>query len=453
MTETAAAGNDVKIEDAGPSRKKLSITVPADQVAEKIEASLNMLVTQAQLPGFRPGRAPRRLIERKFGGAVRDEAKTQIIAEAYQAAVEQHELKVLGEPETSGLEDLEIKDGEALSFEVEVEVLPEFDLPELEGIEVLRPEIGVKDEQVEDEVQKILINEGSLEERDTPEPGDYVSGHGVMTGSDGTEHHNIEGAVVQIPKPEDAPKGMILGIVVDDLTKQLGLPKPGETATIKATGPEHHEIESVRGDDLKITFKVERIDRIIPATIESVLERSQIESEDALREFVKNQLDQRAESEQRTLMRRQISRHLAEKAELELPERLTENQAARNLERARLDLMYRGLDSAEVERQVAEMRSDSLEGARRELKLYFVLNKAAEELGVQVDESEINGQIARIAMQRGERPEKLRQDMIQQNRIPHLFQQLREHKTMDAILDKASVKDVSLEEFEKAFSE
>jgi FKBP-type peptidyl-prolyl cis-trans isomerase (trigger factor) len=95
----------------------------------------------------------------------------------------------------------------------------------------------------------------------------------------------------------------------------------------------------------------------------------------------------------------------------------------------------------------------SHETAARELKLYFILHRAAEELKIGVTEADVNSRIAQMAVQRRERPEKLRQELIQSNQIATVFQQVREHKTLDAVLAKAEVEEISSEEFEKKFGE
>lgn len=453
MTDTATQGQTVTVTDAGPSRKRLAITIPAEMVSEKISGSLDMLATQAELPGFRKGRVPRRLIERKFGEGVRDEAKTQLIAEAYQHAIETEQLKVIGEPDTKELEDLELIDGQDLSFEVEVEVSPDFDLPSLDGIEVLKPLIEVEDDRIEDETRKMCINDGALEERETPEVGDYLTGAGVMVGEDGHEFYNIEGAVVQVPTEESDGRGMILGIMVEDMGEQLGLPRPGETATITATGPAQHEREDIRGQKLTITFRVDRVDRIVPVALDDIVAKFGLADADQLKGIIRDRLEQRVVLEQRTLMRRQVAKHLVDSTDIELPEKMTEQQAARNLERRRLELMYQGADAAEIERHIAEMRSASTEAAQHELKLLFILNKAAEELDIKVEESEINAQIVQMAKEQGVRPEKLRQDMITHNRIPMVAEQIREHKVMDAIIDKSEVREVTVDEFNAKFGD
>ena len=167
----ATIDSKVSVEDAGPSRKKITIEIPASAVTEKLGDSLDLISVEAALPGFRKGRAPRRLVEKRFGGAVKDEAKQQLVASAYQQAVEDNKLKVIGEPFSEELEALELEEGKGLSFSLEVEVAPEFEVPELDGLKIRKPLPEVSDEMVHCETDKILINEGGLEERETYEAG------------------------------------------------------------------------------------------------------------------------------------------------------------------------------------------------------------------------------------------------------------------------------------------
>ncbi len=441
--------NQVKIEDVGPCRKRIAIEIPAETVNETIEESYETISHEAALPGFRKGRAPKRLIEKRFSGYVRDEARSRLISRAYQEAVESNNLKILGQPPASAFEGVELEMGKPLSLEVEVEVMPEFDLPALKGVKVLKPDAALPDGIIDQEIKKICVNEGTLEDRDAPEAGDYVMGKGVMTDSEGTEHYNIEGAVVQIPEKDGDGSGMILGVMVADFSKQFGMPKPGETATVKVKGPENHEVEAIRNKDLMVEYTVANVYKIIPAPIADVVAKYGLASEEQLREMVSARLSQRAEIQQQAVMRQQVVKFLADQTKFDLPAGLTAQQAARNLERRRLELMYRGVDPNEIEKHMAELRSASNESAVRELKNFFILNKAAEDLGVQVDEGELNAQITRIAMEQGQQPVAVRDAMIKNGQIQTLFQQVREHKTLDAILADAEVEDVSADEFNK----
>jgi len=439
--------NIIKIEDVGPCRKRIAIEVPADVVDGTIQDSFDTVVHEAQLPGFRKGRVPKRLIEKRFGGAVTDEARSRLITQAYQDAVESNGLKVLGQPPASAFEGVEVEKGKSMNLEVEVEVMPEFELPELKGVKVLKPDSAIPDGLLDDEVQKICVNEGTLEDRDEPEAGDYVMGVAVMTDKEGTEHYNIDGAVVQIPESDSDGAGMVLGVMVADFGKQFGKPKAEDEVTVKVKGPENHEVEAIRGKDLTVSFKVVNVYKIIPAPVADIVAKFGLASEEQLREMVSQRLGQRAEVQQQTVMRQQALKFLADHTEFDMPAGLTSQQAARTLERRRLDLMYRGVDPMEVEKNMAELRSSSNEAAVRELKNFFLLNKAGEQMDVQVDEGELNAQIVRIAMEQGQQPAAVREAMIKNGQIQNLFQQVREHKTLDAILADAEIEEVSADDF------
>ncbi len=451
MTETATQErpNKVEITDAGPSLKKLRIEIPAETVDEKLGESLETLSVEAVLPGFRKGRAPRKLIERRFGQDVKNETKQQLVATALSKAIEDNKLKVVGDPISQNFADVEVEVGKPLTVEIEVEVLPEFEMPAFDDLKVRKPIVEVTDKMVNDELMKVQINEGELQERESPEPGDYLTGHGVMKDAKGTEFYNIEGAVVRVPEKDSDGSGMILGVAVADFAKQLGLPKPGETATIKVKGPESHEVEGIRGADLTITFTVSRADRIIPAPLADVVERSGFESEEALRNAVRERLEGRVRVQQDAVLRQQVAKYLLLKTKVDLPRRLTSQQAARNLERHRLELMYRGVDPTKIEENMARLRSSSIDMAWRELKLFFILSRIAEEQDIKVEDAEINGRIAQMAFERGVRPDKLRQELIQRRQVGLIFQQIREHKALDAIVAKSDVEEMPVEEFNK----
>ncbi len=453
MAESATAPttspNKVTISDLGPARKKLAIEIPAQTVDAHLKQSMDTLMSTAALPGFRPGHVPRKLIEKRFGSSVRDEAKGRLVGDAYRKAVEEHKLQVVGEPDGEGLEKVQVTDGKPLAFELEVEVVPEFEMPNLEGIAVKKPTLEVSDQMVEDEIKKICINEGELESRETPEPGDYLTGHGVMTGADGTEFYNLNGAVIQIPAADKGGKGMILGVMVEDFSKQLGLPKPGETATIRTKGPENHEVEKIRGADLTITFKVDRADRIIAAKLEDIVARYQWPDESKLREFIRNRLQQNVQVRQQVAMRQQVAKHLMEVTKIDLPPRMAASQAARLLERQRLELMYRGVDPQAIEEHLAELRAASGARAAGELKMFFILHKAAGQFNVQVSAQDVDQRIMQLASENNTKPDKLKQDLIQSGRIQGIAMQIREHKAMDAIVARAKVEEIPAEEYDK----
>ncbi len=455
MAAAPAGGveHTVTIEDAGPSRKRLRFTIPGKVVSEHIEHSMGNVAMSAPVPGFRAGHAPRRIIEKRFGAGVREEAKSAIIASAYQTAIKDHKISVIGDPEGNDeLAKLAIESGKDMNFHVEVDVMPEFDLPSTDGLEVFRPLYTPAESDVDQQITMLAVNEGSLEPRDRAEPGDYCIGHGVMRDPDDKVLIDIDGAVIQVPPTENKGKGAILGVLVDDFGNQAGLPAADETITVKATGPESHENEQVRGKALTITFKVAQVQRIVPCPMDELLRKTSLPTEAALREAMMTRLKQRAVVEQQGAMRQQIAKYLIEKIEVPLPQRLTARQSEANLSRARMELLYRGMDDLQIEERMAQLRAASAASAVRDLKLSFILARVAETLQVKVNQDEVLGRIAQMAMERRVKPDLMRQELEKRNQIGFVVQQVRDHKTMDALLARAKVSDLSVEEFNKKFA-
>jgi len=461
MTDPSSAtvessGLDVTIEEAGPALKRISITIPASVIAEKIDNSLGAMATQAALPGFRKGRAPRSLIERRFGSSVRAETKNQIIAEAYSKALEDHKIRPVSDPTpVTSFDDIQIIDGKPIAFTVEVEVVPEFELPSLESIEVKKPMIDVTDERVEAELkrQQQIVGVPQRIEGDF-QAGDRLAGRvEVRKQGDDKPVFSSEQGLLVLPPEKDEGKGQIYGIIVEHMTKQFKDKKVGDTLTLKATGPEHHEFEAVRNAEVSITFTIRAAERIEPATVEQVVERYGLGTEDNLREQIKLALEYRRDQEQLEAMRTQVSEHLLDTVNFALPERLSGAQARRAIERKRLDLLYMGVNPDEVEGHLTEIRAESDEQAQRRLKLFFIVQRLSENFNIEVNEQEVNGRIAAIAAQRGLRPEKLRAEFQQSGQINEVAMQIREHKAFDRVLASAKVTEVPGEEWNKSVTE
>lgn len=447
---TTTTDPKISLADAGPCRKKLAFEIPAPAVAEALESAFSAYATNAALPGFRKGKAPKGLIERMFGKTAREEARNRLVSDAYAKAMEQHKLRVVGDPEGgSDLADAELAPGKPLSFTLEVEVAPEFTMPAVEGIPVKKPMFSVSDEMLNEELQRIATHEGELVERESAEAGDYCTGKGTILDESGKNVLEIDGAVIQVPSDKAKGKGAIMGVLVDDFAKQVGSPKPGTTVKVKAKGPANHEVVAIQGKPITIEFAVTRVDRIQPVPLADLAARLGLESEDRLREALKQRLELRTNVRQQAAMRRQIADHLLANIQMDLPTKMSERQAARNLERRRLELMYRGFPPLQVEQQIAEMRAASTDAAAKELKMFFILDRIAADFKVQVTENEINQRIGQMAMDRGERPDRLRNELIRNNQVGMLVQQVREHKAMDALLSKAKLTEVSEADFAK----
>ncbi|MEM1099171.1 MAG: trigger factor, partial [Planctomycetota bacterium] len=434
----------VTLEDAGPAQKKITIEIPESRIKEKIEDSYGSLRDDAVLPGFRRGRAPRRLLEKRFAESIKGEVKNQLLAESYQQAIEEHELDVIGEPDVKDIEDLELPESGALTFTVEVEITPDVELPDFKTIKVETPEVEVTDEDVTKETESLRERFGKMEQVEDAKigEGDYVQCdlkilQGEDAGDDAEVLEEREDVYTLIHGKKDDYKGHIAGIVVDDMGKRLEGKKAGHVERVSKTGPKSHENEAIREQPITLVITTKNVSRLQPAEVSQLVEQMGVENEDEFKTRIHDMLQQRKLQEATAEMRKQASDQLVDAVTLELPEGLKDRQIERTLQRRQMELMYSGMPADQVEQQIAEAREQSADAAIAQLKTFFVLNKAAQDLDIEVDQNEINGRIAMMAMQQGRRPEKMRQEMMQQGQIEQLYLSIREAKTLDKVLEAA----------------
>jgi trigger factor len=152
-------------------------------------------------------------------------------------------------------------------------------------------------------------------------------------------------------------------------------------------------------------------------------------------------------------MRQQVNKYLLENVQIELPAKLSDKQEQRIVQRRAMDLMMRGVAREQLAANIDRLRGGAKDEAARELKLFFILQKIANEQGVDVDEAELNGRIAMLAAQRGARPEKLKHEMTKDGTLANLYIQMREQKALDKILESAEIEDVDVAEEKKAADE
>lgn len=443
---------DIAIENSGPSAKLISITIPSETVDEKIEESLGVLRDQAQMKGFRKGRAPRALLERRFGTDLLNEARGQLISTAYQQAIAKHELQVIGEPQfPDELAEQMLERGSSYAFTVTVEVVPDFDVPSLTDVPIKKPMFEITDDHIDVELTRIRYRFGTPSKiKGDFEPLDRMAGRAevYIEGQDEIFFETDQTLVV-MPAEEDEGKGPVLGLLIEDLSERLAGASVGDTLEFTTVGPPAHEREEVRGKNVTIKFTINEAERITPIELAEACQAFGLENEEMLKERVKLELETRRDEEQRNAEREQVYEYLLENTSMDLPEKISESQVASTIERQRMEMLYRGMEPVDVEKRLAEIRSQTEEQALNRLKLLFIMNKVARDFEIEVNESEVNGRIAMIARQRGERPDKVRSELTQSGGIQEVARQIADHKAADRIVDQAKVTEIPAEEWNK----
>ncbi len=434
--ESTGPKNTVTIEEAGPCKKQVSIEIPEEKIKNTTDAQYNDLRKEALVPGFRKGRAPRRLLEKRFGKETTEQIKLKLLIDASDSAVKDNELQIIGEPDID-FENIEMPAKGPMKFDFEVEVRPDFDLPQIEGIPVTRTKLEVTDEQIDREIERLQRWSGIWTPRkDGPvEPEDQIIADALIKVEGIEEEQKLDNIEIYVRQ-----NGFIGEVPVEKLDELLAGAKAGETKQISVEVPKTYFREEYRGKKVDIQIDIKDIKWLKPAELdENFLSRLSVEDEDELREKTQDTLQSRLETQVRTEMSEQIHQYLLENTDFELPLDIVAEQSKTLLQRQYTNLMMRGLPREQLEEHIEQLQAGSEEQAREQLKTFFIMDKVADKLDIDVSEEEINGHIAQIALQRGQRPERMREQMERDGSLAQFKLEVGQNNCIAKLLETAKI--------------
>ena len=435
--EKTTAKNTVSIEQAGPCRKKVIVEIPRETITKATDNQYKTFAKDALVPGFRKGRAPRRLLEKRFGKDVSEQIKLKLLADSSDAAVKDSKLDVLREPEIN-YEKIELPAEGPLKYDFEVEVRPEFELPSLEGIPVEKVKLDVTAGHVDKEIEQLRKYAGAWtpKEAGKVEPEDQVVAD-VMLDIEGQEQ-KLDNTEIYV-----RPTGFIGDIPVEKLDELLLGAKAGDDKTAEVTVPKTYVKEDLRGKSVKIKINVKDIKWLRPAELnQDFLTKCGVANEDELRKAIELRMKARLENQAKSEMADQIYKYLFDNTKLDLPDQVIADQAKSVLRRQYINLMMQGLQKEQLDEHIDQLKASSEEQAKQQLKVFFITDKIAEKLGIKTTDEEINGHIAQLAIQKKIRPERLKEEMQRDGSLEQFKLQVREQKVVAKLLESAKITEV-----------
>ncbi len=436
--EETKAKNTVTIEDAGPCRKKVIVEIPRETVTKATDEQYETLRRDAVVPGFRRGRAPRRLLEKRFGKDTSETVKLKLLAEASDEAIKESKLDILREPNID-YEKVTLPDEGPMKFDFEVEVRPEFELPSLEGIPVEKTKAEVTEGHVESELESLQKYAGVW----TPKDDGKVEAENRVVAD---VMLNIEGQEEKLDNTEITvkPNGFVGEIPVEKLDDILVGAKSGETKEVEITVPKTYFKEELRGKKVEMRIEVKDIKWLKPAELnQDFITKVGVSSEEDLRKAIKERLQGRLENQAKSEMAEQIYKYLLDKTEFELPMDVAADQAVSLLRRQYMNLMMQGIPREQIDGHIEQLKASSEQQAQQQLKVFFIMDKIADKLGIETTEEEINGHIAQLAIQRKVRPERMKEEMERDGSLGQFKQQVREQKCVAKLLETAKITEVA----------
>ncbi|BDH56725.1 trigger factor [Tsukamurella sp. PLM1] len=421
------------VEQLSPTRVRLSVEVPFDELAPDFDRAYETLAQQVNIPGFRKGKAPAKLIEARVG---RDAVLSQVINDAlpgkYSQAVLDSEVKALGQPEID-IDKLEY--GETFSFTAEVDVRPEITLPEYSTIEVEVPSLEVKDEDIEEQLEGLRARFGTLKgvER-AVETGDFITIDLSAT---------VDGQDVEDAKTTGLSHEVGNGQLIDGLDEAVVGLSAGDSKTFPTTlvAGEH------AGKEAEVTVTVGSVkERELPEVDDEFAQlASEFDTVEELREDLRGRVEQNKKLGQAADIRDAVLDKLLESVEVPLPEAVVKEQADANVHDVlhqvghNEELLETALKAQGTTRE--EFESQARESAEKQVKVQLLLDAIADAQDVQVDQQELQEHIVFQSQRYGMQPAEFIQQIQQANQLPALFQEVRRGKGLADVVLEVTVKD------------
>lgn len=429
-----------QLKEISSTQKQIDVEIDAKDVRSVYDQVSDRYAKMANVPGFRPGHAPRAVVRTRFKDQIRTEVLRELLPDAVQKAVDEYKLEPLGEPQldletAAGLEPL---GEEPISFQVKIEVLPEIKLGEYKGIEGKRRTRPISDDDVEKVIENLREGSATLEpvEDRGAQLGDTVTAnfHGTFLDEPEAEPINVEDVDVVLGGPG----------VVAEITDNLLETKPEDEKTFRVSYPEDFSSKGLAGKQIDYAVKINGVRvKQLPELDDEWAESlgDEIESLSDLRAKVRTDLEARSKIEAEGQLRAGLVRQLVEAHEFEVPERLVQHQTEHRLESVVRDMANQGIDPRNPELDWEKARESLKDQAVYDLRSSLLIERIADEEKIDVTEQEIDDEINAIADASNQSPEQVRAILTKQGGERSIAGRLRNRKAMEILVANANVTD------------
>jgi trigger factor len=417
----------VHVETLSPIERKLSIEVEPAQVAAELGRAYHALGERVRLPGFRPGKVPRRILEQRFRGEVEDDVARRLVEKSYLSAIAEHGVEAVGEPQVTGAR---LVLDAPFAFEATVEVRPEVAPKDYQGLPLKRLTPKVEEPQVEARIEQLRQRLGRLEpveNRTLAELGDFavVDYQGTVDGKP-FEGGSGEGVTVEVAKGE---------VTSGNVEALAGLAL-GETREASSVFPQGHP-QAGRTASFRFTLRGLKTRIIPPLDDELAREVGGGATLDALRERVRTDLVASAKAEAARTERDQLVKGLIERNPFPLPKAMVERGLEAMLEGALRSLARGGVDPRELNLDFDALRAEMRPKAESEVRAALLLEAIAEKEGVKVEPSEVDARIEALAKESEQALSQVRKAFKDANQRRSLELRIREEKTVEFLRSRA----------------
>lgn len=437
---------DIDINEISETRREVAVTFSAEDIAGEEKAILREFGKQAKIPGFRPGKAPERLLRQRFGAEIREELKRKVLRAGYEKMEKQDGLAVLNIVE---VDDPDLGGEAPFVLKLTVDIKPGFDLPDYKGMALERPSSTVSEEEIEQAIEQTRSRHADFNKVDRPAAkGDYVrcSYEGRVDGEAIAEEvkerpmFGTQTGTWEEAGAEDAPG-------ISEIAAALVGMKEGDRKDVEVSFGADHEVEFLRGKTVVYGLEVLEVrERKLPELDEAFLKTLNVESLEQLREETGETLREQKERAGDGQLRQTATQKLGELVDFPVPESLVAAETNRVLTNYMGRQMQQGASEEDFEKNREALYAGASEEARRKVKLDLILDEIADREKVEVNEEDMSNFLYSYAMQARRSPEEIVKELRQdRGRVMDIQRNIRRSKAVGRVVELAEVSETETE--------
>jgi trigger factor len=430
----------VEVEKQPDSVSTLKIELPPEEVSKEWDAIASSYVRYAKIPGYRPGKAPRRVIEAKFRKEIQDELTKKLVSKSYREAIDQEHLRVVS---LTNLEDVEFGEDKSIRFRATVVTAPEFELPEYKNIPVDLPDVNVEEKEVDTAIER--LREQSADFVDVTDRGVAMDDFAVVDFEGSIEGKPISEVAPEASKNLHGGKKFWLRMAPDNFLpkfcEQLVGQKVDEMREAKVEFAGDFLVPELAGKTALYQVTVREIkQRVLPAVNDEfagkLLPGKNLED---LRHMIEHDIEHEKEHEVERAKESQILKHLHERIPFDLPPALLKGETRRALG----ELVQRNRERGITDEMLKEKEKELIEGAtglaHHRLRTNFILGRIAEHEKIEVSREDLDARIREEAMRYNMPVDKMRRELDEHDGLNALAEQILLGKTLDFLKANVSV--------------
>ena len=427
-----------EVKDVGPCKIQIRIEVAADRVKEEIDHKYQDLNDSMALPGFRKGHAPRNVLERKFGKALLDDLKFELLQGSFEEVKEEKKLEPVGEPEIEA-DKIVLEEGKPFVFEMKIEVRPVIDIKNYEGLKVQKPSLEVTDKDVDNVLKGFQESKAELipAEDNIARENDQLTADFTLV-VDGKDVDTGENNAVLL-----SPDIQFFGKELPEFYKAIVGKKVGDVVEVPVKLPDNFGDKALAGKDstIKATIKGVKQKKLPPVDAEFAKKHFDMDSVDELKADVRKRIEREKEAAGRAEMGEKLVEELVKANDFPMPEGLISSGTEEALRRAQLDLAMKGMAEEEVKKATEQDKSGSRENMAKALKAHFILEHLAQKEKIFVTEDQVEERVGQMAAQYGKWPHEMKAYLEEQGLLSQLRRSMREELVKEYLLSKAVIEE------------